>query len=162
MTRDDLKKCFDTMTEQEVQIFGNLITEFMRRTRCSKADGSNSTEKQGWTEEQIKRQTREILRTLNTSNALKGYHYVQDAVVYLINATTIQDVSITKELYPEVAKKNDTTAKKVERNIRHTIESTLQRSNQDNWKKVFPYMNNKKPTNSEYLIRLAEMVKDMM
>ena len=74
----------------------------------------------------------------------------------------MHNVAFVKELYPEVAEKNDTTANRVERAIRHTIESTLQRSNQGTWEKVFPYMNNEKPTNSEYLIRLAEMVKDML
>lgn len=89
---------------------------------------------------------------------IKGYHYLREAVrmVYfrpeLINR-------ITKELYPGIAKKFNTSASKVERAIRHAIEVAWTRGRIENINQIFGYNiygKNDKPTNGEFVALVAD------
>ncbi len=69
-----------------------------------------------------------LMLELGVPAHLKGYHYIRTAV--LMSAEDMELVSsVTKLLYPDVAKKHDTTAQKVERAIRNAIEVSWQRGN---------------------------------
>lgn len=75
----------------------------------------------------------------------------------------VEDVSllgaVTKELYPGIAKKNNTAPSRVERGIRHAIELSWERGNIDMLKRIFGYSMNierQKPTNSEFIALLAD------
>ena len=92
---------------------------------------------------------------------LKGYHYLREAII--LSGRDMEVVSsVTKLLYPEVAKKFKTTDQKVERAIRNAIEISWVRGNRDTFEDLFGYSvaNGKnRPTNSEYIARIADKVR---
>ena len=69
---------------------------------------------------------------------------------------------ITKELYPEVAQKYDTTVSRVERAIRHAIEVSWNRGSWDLMENIFGHsidIDKAKPTNSEFIVTIADKLK---
>lgn len=92
---------------------------------------------------------------------VKGYQYLRDAIV-----SVVQDVSllgaVTKELYPMIATKYQTTPSRVERAIRHAIELAWDRGNVDLMNKFFGYtidVDRGKPTNSEFIAMVADKLR---
>lgn len=91
---------------------------------------------------------------------LKGYHYLRKAI--LMSEEDMEVVSsVTKLLYPEIAKIYKTTDQKVERAIRNAIEVSWVRGNTKTIESLFGYSTDKgkgRPTNSEYIARVADKV----
>ncbi len=89
---------------------------------------------------------------------IKGYHFLREAVKMVIaNPDSIN--RITKELYPGIAKKFNTSASKVERAIRHAIEVAWTRGKIENINQLFGfkvYGKNDKPTNGEFIALIAD------
>ncbi|OQB24985.1 MAG: Stage 0 sporulation protein A [Firmicutes bacterium ADurb.Bin182] len=89
---------------------------------------------------------------------IKGYHYLREAIrMVYFNPDMIN--RITKELYPGIAKKFSTSASKVERAIRHSIEVAWTRGKIENINQLFGYNiygKNDKPTNGEFIALLAD------
>ena len=70
--------------------------------------------------------------------------------------------AITKELYPEIANRFDTTVSRVERAIRHAIEVAWNRGQIEMHEKIFGYTvnsNKGKPTNSEFIAMIADRIR---
>lgn len=92
---------------------------------------------------------------------LKGYHYLREAI--LISRQDMNTLtSITKLLYPSIAKRYHTTEAKVERAIRNAIEISWKRGNIHACEELFGYSSafgRHRPTNSEYIYRLADKVR---
>lgn len=92
---------------------------------------------------------------------LKGYHYLRDAI--LLSGKDMEVVSsVTKLLYPTIAKHFKTTDQKVERAIRNAIEVSWTRGNVDTFEKLFGYsvkQGKTRPTNSEYIARIADKMR---
>ncbi len=92
---------------------------------------------------------------------LKGYHYLRDAI--LLSGRDIEAVtSVTKLLYPMIARRFKTTDQKVERAIRNAIEVSWNRGNVETFEKMFGYSARSgriRPTNSEYIARIADKVR---
>lgn len=92
---------------------------------------------------------------------LKGYHYLRDAI--LLSGRDMEVVSsVTKLLYPTIAKRFKTTEQKVKRAIRNAIEVSWVRGNADTFEKMFGYSartGRTRPTNSEYIARIADKVR---
>lgn len=101
-----------------------------------------------------------IMLELGVPAHLKGYHYLREAI--LLSEDDMEIVSsVTKLLYPEIAKKFHTTDQKVERAIRNAIEVSWMRGNASMIEELFGYSANhgkSRPTNSEYIARLADKV----
>ena len=101
-----------------------------------------------------------IIKELGMPANLSGYHYIRDAITMVINdIDTIK--SITKVIYPNVAKLHNTTASRVERGIRHAIEMGWERANEDLIMKLFGYSlsaDRRKPTNSEFIATVADYI----
>ncbi|WP_146551360.1 sporulation transcription factor Spo0A [Rummeliibacillus sp. SL167] len=102
-----------------------------------------------------------IIKEIGVPAHIKGYAYLREAIqmVYL-------DVellgSITKVLYPDIAKKFDTTPSRVERAIRHAIEVAWNRGNYESISKMFGYTVHhlkSKPTNSEFIAMIADKIR---
>ena len=94
---------------------------------------------------------------------VKGYQYIRDAILMVVEDVSLLG-AVTKELYPNVAKKNDTAPSRVERGIRHAIELAWMRGHTDTLKKIFGYSVNierQKPTNSEFIALLADKFRVM-
>ena len=92
---------------------------------------------------------------------IKGYQYLRDAIILSVNDMEMLN-SITKILYPTVAKKNQTTSSRVERAIRHAIEVAWSRGKLDTLEALFGYTvsNGKgKPTNSEFIALVADTIR---
>jgi two-component system response regulator (stage 0 sporulation protein A) len=92
---------------------------------------------------------------------IKGYQYLRDAI-----EMTVEDIemlgSITKILYPTIAKKYQTTPSRVERAIRHAIEVAWNRGKMDTIDELFGYTINNgkgKPTNSEFIALIADKIR---
>lgn len=101
-----------------------------------------------------------IMMDLGVPAHLKGYHYLRAAILLSENDMEIVS-SVTKLLYPEIAKQFHTTDQKVERAIRNAIEVSWMRGNTDMIEELFGYSANhgkSRPTNSEYIARLADKV----
>jgi two-component system response regulator (stage 0 sporulation protein A) len=89
---------------------------------------------------------------------IKGYQYLREAIKICIKDTGIIS-SITKRLYPDVAKKFNTTSSKVERAIRHAIEVCWNRGKIDNINNLFGariFTKNDRPTNGEFIALIAD------
>ena len=102
----------------------------------------------------------EMLHQIGMPANIKGYQYVRTAIVLVIENNDMIN-HVTKELYPAVAKKYKSTASRVERSIRHAIESAWDRGNIEVINSYFGYTihNQKgKPTNSEFIAMIADKI----
>ena len=101
-----------------------------------------------------------IIKRLGISTNLKGYYYIREAIVLIIKDLNYVG-ALTKRLYPDVAKNFDTTASRVERAIRHSIESGWLRADEKFAEELFGYSVSARrgnPTNGEFLTTVADYV----
>lgn len=92
---------------------------------------------------------------------IKGYQYLREAIIMVVEDIDMIN-SITKILYPTIAKKFQTTPSRVERAIRHAIEVAWSRGKMDTIDELFSYTihNGKgKPTNSEFIALIADKIR---
>lgn len=103
----------------------------------------------------------EIMLDIGVPAHLKGYHYLRDAI--LLSGRDMEVVSsVTKLLYPTIAKRFKTTDQKVERAIRNAIEVSWARGNVETFEQLFGYsiqQGKNRPTNSEYIARIADKMR---
>jgi len=102
-----------------------------------------------------------IIHEIGVPAHIKGYLYLREAISMVYNDIELLG-SITKVLYPEIAKKYNTTASRVERAIRHAIEVAWSRGNIDSISNLFGYtvsMSKAKPTNSEFIAMVADKLR---
>lgn len=104
--------------------------------------------------------TTKLLRALGIPAHIKGYYQMRSAIVYMIAAgDRAFDMRMTTELYPAIAQEFNSTAKRVERNIRNAIEVAWNRGSISMQHEIFGYTvkdTKGKPTNSEFLAMLAD------
>ncbi len=103
----------------------------------------------------------EVMHQLGVPAHIKGYQYLRCAIILAIESDDMMS-SVTKILYPTVAKKFNTTPSRVERAIRHAIEVAWDRGDVDVLSSFFGYtiQNSRgKPTNSEFIAMLADKLK---
>lgn len=92
---------------------------------------------------------------------IKGYQYLRDAIIMSINDTELIN-AVTKQLYPKVAEKHNTSPSRVERAIRHAIEVACVRGSEEELYSLFGYTVNNakgKPTNSEFIAMIADKLR---
>ncbi|MDR3602044.1 MAG: sporulation transcription factor Spo0A [Desulfosporosinus sp.] len=92
---------------------------------------------------------------------VKGYQYIREAILVVVEDFSLLG-SVTKELYPGIAKKFDTASSRVERGIRHAIGLAWERGNKDALQRIFGYSLNierEKPTNTEFIAVLADKLR---
>lgn len=102
-----------------------------------------------------------MLHELGIPSHIKGYQYIREAVNIIFDNPSVIG-GITKELYPELAKKFNTTTSRVERAIRHAIEVSWNRGNLDFMEEIFGYsvdIDKAKPTNSEFMVTIADKLR---
>ncbi|MDO5124384.1 MAG: sporulation transcription factor Spo0A [Eubacteriales bacterium] len=103
----------------------------------------------------------EILHQIGVPAHIKGYHYLRDSIIMSIEHPEIIN-AVTKQLYPSVAKKYETTSSRVERAIRHAIEVAWDRGDVDILNSYFGYtihISRGKPTNSEFIAMIADKLR---
>lgn len=110
---------------------------------------------------EMERYITRIMLDLGVPAHLKGYHFIREAI--LISEADMEVVSsVTKLLYPEIARVYKTTAQKVERAIRNAIEVSWTRGNTETMEELFGYSSASgkgRPTNSEYIARIADKIR---
>ncbi len=102
-----------------------------------------------------------IIHEMGVPAHIKGYHYLRDAILMVIADVNLLG-AVTKELYPMIAQKYNTTPSRVERAIRHAIELAWDRGNIEMMTKFFGYTINLergKPTNSEFIAMVADKLR---
>ncbi len=102
-----------------------------------------------------------LLHDLGIPSHIKGYQFLRDAVNMLFDDPNMIG-GITKELYPELANKYNTTVSRVERSIRHAVEVSWNRGDIDLMEKIFGHsvdIDRAKPTNSEFIVTLADKLR---
>lgn len=109
----------------------------------------------------LDREVTKVIQQMGMPAHLKGYQYLRDAIIMVVEEMNLMG-AVTKELYPMIAEKYDTTPSRVERAIRHAIELAWDRGNIDIINKFFGYTVNVdrgKPTNSEFIAMVADRLR---
>lgn len=102
-----------------------------------------------------------ILHELGIPSHIKGYLYIREGISILYERPEVIG-GITKELYPDIASKFDTTVSRVERAIRHAIEVSWNRGDWDLMEEIFGHsvdIDKAKPTNSEFIVTVADKLR---
>lgn len=113
------------------------------------------------TEHDMMERVSEILHELGVPAHIKGYPYVRKAIVFAVKDPETME-SITKIMYPTLAKYFGTTSSRLERAIRHAIEVAWDRGDVDVFQKYFGYTiqsSRGKPTNSEFIAMLSDKLR---
>lgn len=103
----------------------------------------------------------EIIQEIGVPAHIKGYIYIREAINMVIHDMDMIG-AVTKELYPKIAEKYNTTPSRVERAIRHAIEVAWDRGNVETLDKLFKFTINDgkgKPTNSEFIALIADKLR---
>ena len=103
----------------------------------------------------------EFIHELGVPAHIKGYQYIRTAIMMVVENMEMLNY-ITKQLYPEIAKKYQTTSSRVERAIRHSIEVAWSRGKPQTMDEIFGYTidtGKGKPTNSEFIAMVADRIR---
>ena len=136
----------------------SVLIELIRETNKSKskvslkgANGEYNTEKR----------ITETIQRVGIPAHIKGYHYIRSAITMMTDDMELAH-SVTKVLYPAVAKEFDTTPQRVERAIRHAIEVAWNRGDPAVLNEMFGYTidaERGKPTNSEFIAMISDKIR---
>ena len=102
-----------------------------------------------------------LLHELGVPSHIKGYNYIREGITMIYNDNSLSS-AITKELYPQIATKYNTTPSRVERAIRHAIEVSWNRGNWELIEEIFGYsvdIDKAKATNSEFIVTIADKLR---
>ncbi|MBO4734496.1 MAG: sporulation transcription factor Spo0A [Clostridia bacterium] len=113
------------------------------------------------TDSELELMVTEIIHQIGVPAHIKGYHYLRESIILSVKNSDIIN-SVTKLLYPTVAKKYNTTSSRVERAIRHAIEVAWDRGDIDVLNSYFGYtiQNDRgKPTNSEFIAMISDKLR---
>ena len=138
--------------------YGSLVNHIESLT-SSRPDSAARGETAGAPD--IETQVTKIIHQIGVPAHIKGYQYLRTAILMTIADSDIIN-SVTKVLYPSVAKKYSTTTSRVERAIRHAIEVAWDRGDVDTLNSYFGYtiQNSRgKPTNSEFIAMIADNLR---
>lgn len=142
----------DNLAEQIRQVNGSSV--FI-------PDSSNKVSKKERKKHDLEANITNIIHEIGVPAHIKGYMYLREAITMVYNDIELLG-SITKVLYPDIAKKFNTTASRVERAIRHAIEVAWSRGNIDSISALFGYtvsISKAKPTNSEFIAMVADKLR---
>ena len=134
----------------------NIIKQIKKaKIRKDNDSGRNATRKS------LETEVTNIIHEVGVPAHIKGYQYLRDAIIMSVNDMEMLN-SITKILYPTIAKKHQTTSSRVERAIRHAIEVAWSRGKMDTIDTLFGYTINTgkgKPTNSEFIALITDKIR---
>ncbi len=142
----------------DVSSFAERIEQF---TGSKSTNYANNNFKNGSSSDDLELMVTEVIHEIGVPAHIKGYHYLRDAIIQSVTNDDVMN-SVTKVLYPTVAKKHNTTSSRVERAIRHAIEVAWDRGNVDILNAYFGYtiQNDRgKPTNSEFIAMISDKMR---
>ncbi len=138
-----------------------VLKERMIRIIAQKKSAHGSSAMPASMGHDLETQVTKVIHEIGVPAHIKGYQYLRTAIILTVNDNDIIN-SVTKILYPTVAKRYDTTSSRVERAIRHAIEVAWDRGDVDTLNAYFGYtiQNNRgKPTNSEFIAMIADNLR---
>ncbi|GHU95103.1 stage 0 sporulation protein A [Clostridia bacterium] len=141
----------------EIKLIDRL-KKFAARLEFAVSAGAGGTGAAAMSDVEIETYITQIIHEIGVPAHIKGYRYMREAIMTVVRDPKIIN-SITKELYPSVAKTFGTTSSRVERAIRHAIEVAWDRGDLETLQRFFGYTvsNAKgKPTNSEFIAMIAD------
>ena len=139
----------------------SILVDRIRALACGdfqRTGAAPAGEPQLSTQLQLERAITDIIHDIGVPAHIKGYQYLRVAITMAVMDSSILD-SVTKQLYPSVARQFQTTPSRVERAIRPAVEVAWDRGNVETLNSYFGYTihNNKgKPTNSEFIAMIAD------
>ena len=129
--------------------------------RIRQLTGENKKEENGDIPYNLENTVTSIIHEVGVPAHIKGYQYLREAILIAVADMDVIN-AVTKVLYPEVAKRFNTTASRVERAIRHAIEVAWDRGDLETLQKYFGYTVSNvkgKPTNSEFIAMIADRLQ---
>jgi len=142
----------------------NRIKQLKNRNtkKASEVRKVNAYEKDDeYKERNLESDVTNIIHEIGVPAHIKGYQYLREAIIMSVMDMEMLN-SITKILYPTIAKKYQTTPSRVERAIRHAIEVAWSRGKMDTIDELFGYTistGKGKPTNSEFIALIADKIR---
>lgn len=140
----------------------DLIERIYDLMTCCNDNGENSSKGEIYSvDRELEITITDILHQIGVPAHIKGYHYLRDSIMMSVKHPEIIN-AVTKELYPSVAKKYETTSSRVERAIRHAIEVAWDRGDVDVLNSYFGYTihnSRGKPTNSEFIAMISDRLR---
>lgn len=109
----------------------------------------------------LEREVTAVIHEVGVPAHIKGYQYVREAIVIAVQDMEVIN-AVTKVLYPEVARRYNTTPSRVERAVRHAIETAWDRGDLETLQRYFGYTVSNikgKPTNSEFIAMIADRIR---
>lgn len=101
-----------------------------------------------------------LIHQLAINPSFKGFQYIKDAITYILDEPRYLN-SMTRLLYPAIARKNATTSTHVERVIRYTIEKSFKSITEENRIEIFDKTIDKNPSNQKYLAFVTNYIRIM-
>lgn len=153
---DVLMKRIRELIDKPVEAKSN-IPIVTKETKTNYVDINDQSTK----EEILEIKVTNIIHEIGVPAHIKGYQYLRDGIIMVVNNIEIIN-QITKQLYPDLAKKYKTTPSRVERAIRHAIEVAWNRGQIETVDSIFGYTvnsNKGKPTNSEFIAMVADKLR---
>ena len=165
LTKEDNKKVFELLSEliHEDKEFQIMITVPSRRSDVNEISRMRKEEvpAQVSQEHDLEKDVTEMIHEIGVPAHIKGYQYLREAIMMSVEDVEMLN-SITKVLYPTIAKKFQTTPSRVERAIRHGIEVAWSRGRSETLEGLFGYTisaGKGKPTNSEFIALIADKIR---
>ena len=133
------------------------LTSLLDQMRRAVNEGEESEDES----QALEREVTAVIHEVGVPAHIKGYQYVREAIVIAVQDMDVIN-AVTKVLYPEVARRYNTTPSRVERAVRHAIETAWDRGDLETLQRYFGYTvsNTKgKPTNSEFIAMIADRIR---
>lgn len=143
--------------DKEFQIMITVPSKKEAKVNVMSRDGVAIVEKT----RDLEKDVTDIIHEIGVPAHIKGYQYLREAIMVSVNDAEMLH-SITKILYPTIAKRFQTTPSRVERAIRHAIEVAWNRGKMETLDGLFGYTINTgkgKPTNSEFIALIADKIR---
>lgn len=145
----------------DLEVLASRIRQLKQEVNRNKAMSFSTQYSASGPAKSLESRVTEILHDIGVPAHIRGYHYMREAIMLAVKDSDVLNY-ITKELYPTIAKKCNTTPSRVERAIRHAIEVAWSRGQVDAIDSLFGYTvsNHKgKPTNSEFIALIADNLR---
>lgn len=123
--------------------------------------GQDAVVKSIHSERDLEKDVTDMIHEIGVPAHIKGYQYLREAIMMSVEDNEMLG-SITKMLYPSIAKRFQTTPSRVERAIRHAIEVAWSRGRMETLDALFGYTINTgkgKPTNSEFIALISDKIR---
>lgn len=161
MTTKDNERMFKILTDllhqdKEFQIM-ITVPSASKEGKLLVSEGTGEPKK----ERDLEKDVTDMIHEIGVPAHIKGYQYLREAIMMSVEDIEMLN-SITKILYPTIAKRFSTTPSRVERAIRHAIEVAWSRGKMETLESLFGYTINTgkgKPTNSEFIALIADKIR---